>query len=118
MTVRAAGIYSVTVRLHFQCIDDQDRIVSNGWALTLNSFPQGERNPMGMAPAHILASTLVPVPSEYELQRQPYGTLFWVGLLRPGDELRVESERPKPRLYQGVAEDYGSFVKMTKLAIG
>lgn len=108
------GLYSVSATVRFQCTDDQGTI-SNGWSLTLNSFAQ--RDAAGTAPLDaVLATALFPEPGAHEAQREPFVTLSWVGFLKQGDELRVESERPKPRLYQGVTEDRFCFLRVVKLS--
>ncbi len=112
--VLTPGIYSVSAALRFQCTDSQGP-VSNGWGITLNSNHQGVRNVIDMPPATSLAKLLIPEPQTREAQREPIGTLTWVGRLKAGDELRVESERPEPRLYQGVAEDPVCFFRAEKL---
>ena len=112
--IQTAGIYSVSAALRFQHTDEQGP-VSNGWGVTLNSPGQAERNVINMPPANVLAKALLPEPGKHEEQREPLTTLSWVGFLKPADELRVESERPKPRSYQGIPEDSACFLRVVKL---
>jgi hypothetical protein len=112
--IMTPGIYSVSAAMRFGCIDDQGP-VSNAWGVTLNSFGQSERNIMNMGFSNLLAKAHLTEPTGREIGRQPAMTLSWVGFLGPNDQLRVESERPKPRLYAGNAEDRTCFFRLEKL---
>jgi len=115
IAVTASGIYSVSATIRFQCLIGDDPVPwSSGWGITLNT----QLRPTDWTsnfPKHALAWALLPEPSERERQREPMTTLSWVGFLAPGDELRIESERPNPRLYQGAPTDRLSFVRIVKL---
>jgi len=118
VAVMAPGIYSVSATMRFQCMaaGDDPAPWSNGWGITLNT-QQRPTDWFNNFPKYALAWALLPEPNERERQREPMTTLSWVGLLAPGDELRIESERPNPRLYQGVTADRLSFVRISKLLV-
>lgn len=116
VSVLTPGIYSVSAAMRFQCMVGEDPSpFPNAWGITLNSFRQSQRNVVDYPTAHVLAKAHLSEPSERDRQLEPMTTLSWVGFLGPGDELRVESGREKPRLYQGIAEDRCCFLRITKL---
>lgn len=113
--ILASGIYSVSATLRFHCLNEQSQAISNGWGITLNSFDQGQRNVIDMPPSNCLARALLHEPAAGEAQREPISTLSWVGFLHSGNEIRVESERSNPRLYQGMTEDSNCFLRVERL---